>query len=482
MPPSYDLEARARREMEEAGFEPAFSRELEEEAERSAATEPRHPAGEDLTALLWCTIDNPEARDLDQAQFAEILPSGEIRLLIAIADVASFVPRGGPMDHRAWVNTTSVYCAGGVFPMLPAKISLARTSLIPDGPRRALVFELRIAAGGEMPPERVFPALIRNHARLSYEETGDFLEGACPLPEAARCEAVGEQILLQEKASQRLGRLRAKMGALTYSKTEARPVRAADGEMTLKIPPRNRARDMVESFMIATNTAAASFLKGRGWPIIDRVVRRPRRWDRIRAIAAERGGHLPEEPDQPALALFVAGQRESNPAGFADLSHILGKMMGPSEYVVEYPDGDQHQHFGLAVDDYSHSTAPNRRYGDLVLQRMIQRCLAGGQVPYKKPELVEIARRCTLMEGKARKLDRLMRKVVAAINLGGRVGETFEAVVTGASWKGTYVRLVGIQAEGRVVENEQSFDVGQRVKVRLLAANPANGFIDFRGV
>lgn len=468
--------------MIKAGFEPGFSDELEAEAERAAATEPKHPPGEDLTSLPWCTIDNEQARDLDQAHYAEPLPSGEIRLLVAIADVASFVPRGGPMDHRAWVNTTSIYSAGGVFPMLPAKISLARTSLIPDGPRRALVFEIVVAADGQLPRERLFPALIRNHARLSHDEAGDFLEGRCPLPDSASCEGLAAQIQLQQRAADRLVRLRAQMGALTHSKTEARPVRSPSGALTLRVPPHNLARELVESFMVATNTAAASFLKSRGWPILDRVVRQPRRWDRIRQIASERGARLPAEPDQPALSAFVAEQRARQPDSFGDLSYILGKLMGPSEYIVEYPGGPQHQHFGLAVDDYSHSTAPNRRFADLVLQRLLHRCLAGSQPPYKKNELLDIAHRCTLMETKARKLQRLMRKTVAALNLASHVGETFQAVVTGASWKGTYVRLLDLQAEGKVVENQQGLDVGQKTEVKLIAANPETGFIDFRRV
>lgn len=483
--PKFDVFGRARRAMIDAGFEPDFAPPIAQEAAVLHAR-PLPVAGSgviDLRHLNWSSIDNADSRDLDQVEYAEAGQEGSIRLLVGIADVAEYVSAGSAIEARARQNTTSVYSGPETFPMLPPQLSEDQTSLLENQDRPGLIMEICVEPDGEVRNPKVFRALVRNKARLNYDETGAFLEGAAaPSEKIARQPWLPDQLRLQSEAARRLVELRKRAGALTFSSFEPQVVKRDHEVINLTLLARNRARDMIESFMVAANIAAAGFLKSRGWPIVDRVVTVPKRWDRIREIAQQRGTELPAEPEQKALSSFLARERLKNEQTFGDLSLSIVKLLGAGQYIIEYPDGPQSSHFGLAVDDYSHSTAPNRRYADLLLQRLMRACLAGAPIPYAKEELESIATHCTEREHAARKIERLMRKVCAAVLLQPRIGQMFSGVITGATFKGTYVRLFDLPAEGKIVRGERGVDVGDKVKVRLLAADPECGFIDFEKV
>ncbi len=432
----------------------------------------------DLRHLLWSSIDNEDSRDLDQIEYAE--RNGQcIRVLVGVANVASFVQTGGLIDKRAAQNTVTLYTPSKNFPLLPEQLSTDRTSLNQDQDRLALVAEMLVEPDGEVHNRDIYPALVRNKARLSY----DTVAQACEQNQRVECIAcqngLKEQLDLQLEAAKRLEAFRHRLGALTFSSYEALPV-TRDGKLVdLALLTRNRARDMVESFMIAANVAAATYLKSRNWPILERVVDAPRDWNRIRDLAAGLGASLPENPAPKPLADFLAARRSADPGSYRDLSLTIVKLLGPGQYRVETPNGPQSSHFGLALDDYSHSTAPNRRYADQVLQRMLLACLASRDNPFTEVELASIAAHCTEREDAARKVERTMRKVAAAFLLKDRIGEVFPAIVTGAAAKGTYVRLKHPAAEGRVVRGERGLMVGDRPHVRLLSVDPEQGFIDF---
>jgi VacB/RNase II family 3'-5' exoribonuclease len=473
----FDLADRARRALEAAGFQSDFPAKALSEAR--AAERSRLPEVRDLSHLLWSSIDNQESRDLDQLEYAEPGPEGSIRLLLAIADVASYVPRGSAMDQRASHNTVSLYTAGKTFHLLPAELSTGKTSLLQNETRLALVADMLVEDDGEVHAPNVYQAKVRNKARLTYDAVGGWLESAKPLAEFGETPGLKEQLTLQWQASQRLELLRKKMGALTFSSYEAHAV-IRDGRcVDLAICERSRARDLIESFMVATNVATATFLKNRGFPIIERAVHAPKRWDRICQIAAGYGVRLPDTPAPKPLADFLAERRVANPDEFKHLSLAVVKLLGSGEYVVEPANQQLSGHFGLAVDDYSHSTAPNRRYSDLVIQRLLFATVGGNDVPYTDAELQQIAQRCTEREDAARKVERFMRKVAAADFMRDQVGREFGGIVTGASGKGTYVRLFRPAVEGKVVRGERGMDVGDRVQVRLIFADPERGFIDF---
>ena len=477
-----DLKARAHQAMLEAGFRPDFPADVLQEVQRArqAAPQDADPTIRDLRSLLWSSIDNDHSRDLDQVEYVEKLPDGSTRLLVGIADVDASVPKGSATDRQAATETTSVYAGVATFPMLPDVLSTGLTSLLDEQDRVAVVIELHILDSGDAEGHEVYPARLRNRAKLAYSSTGAWLEGRAPMPPAiAGVPGMEAQIRLQQETAEMLRGLRKQHGALTFGSVEATPV-VEDGQLkALTVNPHNAAEDIIESFMVAANVAMARYLKEKGSFAIRRVVRTPRRWDRIVAIAAQFGVKLPVTPDPRALSEFLDQRKAADPAHFPDLSLSVIKLLGPGEYIVE-PRGAEHEgHFGLAEADYTHSTAPNRRYADLVTQRLLKATHAGSPGAYDEAELVQIAAKCTEREDAARKVERLMRKVAAAFLLSRRIGEMFEGIVTGASPKGTYVRLLKFPAEGRVVRGMHGIDVGDRVQVRLISVDAAKGFIDF---
>ena len=476
--PHIDLVAIAGRVATQEGFIVELPREARDSAIVHAPT--RDPADvRDDRKLLWSSIDNRESTDLDQVEVSERLPDGSIRVRIGIADVDVFVPKGSPIDRHAETNTTSLYAGVATFPMLPDELSSDTTSLLADVDRLAVVTDMTIAPDGTIIASDVYRSRLRNHAKLVYEDIGAWLERRAEAPpEIARDPALGDQILMQEEAARRLRRRRVELGALQLETAEARAV-AKDGEVvSISIVARNRGREIIEDLMIAANGVTARYLEERGFASLRRVVRKPRRWDRIVDIAATRGVTLPPEPNAVALSEFLREQLESDPKRFADLSLSVIKLMGPGEYAVADPSSPE-GHFGLAVDDYAHSTAPNRRFGDLVTQRLLKAAASKLATPYSVPELREIADRCTEMENHARKFERTMRKVAAATFLSRRLGESFDAIVTGVTAKGVFVRLVSPPAEGRLIKGEEGLDVGDNTRVKLVATEPSRGFIDF---
>jgi VacB/RNase II family 3'-5' exoribonuclease len=469
-----DLVAIARRVATDEGFLVDFP----PEAAGAAAAEDGAGAA-DERGLPWSSIDNRESTDLDQVEAAEGLAGGLIRVKLGIADVDAFVPRGSALDRHAAANTTSLYAGVATFPMLPDALSSGATSLLAGGERLVVVTELDVAPDGAVAAARVYRARVVNHAKLVYEEVGAFLEGrGPPPPEVARDARLAEQLALQDEAARRLRRRRVERGALELETIEARAVAGGGGVVELRLTHKNRARELVEDLMIAANEATARWLEARRFASIRRVVRRPKRWDRLVALARAHGAALPAEPDPVALSEFVRARRQADPAGFAEFSLSVVKLLGPGEYTVADPDSPE-GHFGLAVDDYAHSTAPNRRYGDLVTQRLLKAAARGEAPPYSAAELGAVAARCTERGNHARAFERTMRKVAAATFLSRQIGATFDAVVTGVSPKGTFVRLLDPPAEGRVVEGDGGLDVGDRARVRLVATAPELGFIDF---
>jgi exoribonuclease R len=482
--PSLDLRAAAHRAMIDNGFEPDFPPEVEREVARlvSPARDAASREVRDLRRLLWSSIDNRESRDLDQVEVAERLPSGEIRLLIGVADVDAFVPKGSATDAHAAENTTSVYTGIAVFPMLPNRLSTDLTSLNEGEDRLAIVIEMDIAPDGSVTREDVYRALVRNRAKLVYESIGAWLDGSGSPPRAFReLPGLEAQLRLQYEAALRLHDLRRRSGALNFETIEARAVTAGGKVIDLQVVGRNRARDIIENYMVAANSAMARFLEAKSVPSIRRVVRTPKRWERIVAIAAELGDILPATPDNVALSDFLERRRIEDPEHFPDLSLSIVKLLGPGEYILERRLGGRQRggHFGLALAEYTHSTAPNRRFPDLVTQRLVKSLGEAPDAPYGDDELMQIARHCTEQEDAARKVERLTRKQAAAVLMADRLGESFAAMVTGASRKGTYVRLLRPPVEGRVVRGARGLDVGDTVRVRLVSADPRSGFIDF---
>ena len=434
----------------------------------------------DLRDLPWSSIDNEESRDLDQVEVADAVPGKGVRLRIGIADVDAFVPKGSALDAFAYANTTSLYTGVKVFPMLPVSLSYDRTSLLEGGERRAMVTEMVVREDGTLDDAatKVYPARVTNHAKLVYEHVGAWLEDG-PGGQRPSDPIVAEQVELQDAAAQRLRARRKELGALDLETLEPKPI-MRDGEIiNLELLRKNRARELIEDFMIAANGATARFLEARGRSTIRRVVRRPERWDRIVELASELGSDLPPQPDASALADFLAARRKADPLRFPEVSLAVVKLLGPGEYVLQPAGAPDIGHFGLAVEDYMHSTAPNRRYPDLVTQRLLRAAANDAPPPYTDDELAQIAMHCTERENAARKVERTMRKVAAASLLQKKIGQEFDAIVTGAAPKGTYVRLLRPPAEGRVVSGEKGLDVGDRVRVRLVDTDVERGFIDF---
>ena len=471
--------------MVEAGFQPDFPADVvrEVQALNPGAPQSAAPSARDLRSLLWSSIDNDSSRDLDQVEYVEKLPDGTVRLLVGIADVDASVPKGSATDHYAAGESTSVYTGVATFPMLPGELSTDRTSLLDEQDRFSIVIELHILDSGEVKGRDVYPAWLRNRAKLAYSSTGAWLEGSGPIPPAiAAAPGMEAQLHLQLETSEKLSGIRKQHGALAFESVETTPVLQNGEVKDLVVSRRTVAEDIIENFMVAANVAMAQYLKEKGSLSIRRVVRIPKRWDGIQAIASQFGVHLPAAPDPRALSEFLDQRKAADPGHFQDLSLSVVKLLGPGEYIVEPPGTEHEGHFGLAENDYTHSTAPNRRYADLVTQRLLKATSAGGPAPYSEPELSAIAAHCTEREDAARKVERLMRKVAAACLLNRRIGDVFDGVITGASPKGTYVRLLKFPAEGRVVRGAQGIDVGDTVRVRLVSVDVAKGFIDFERI
>ena len=466
--------------MLERGLLPDFSPAILTEV--AALGAPAAPDGgvRDLRALPWVSIDNDDSRDLDQLTVADRVEQGAIRVLVAIADVDRLVRRGSAPDDHAAHNTTSVYTAAQVFPMLPPRLSTDLTSLNEDEPRLAVVVELVVRDDGSLEHEDVYRAQVLNHAKLAYRSVGAWLDGDGPPPgRIATIAGLDAQLRLQDVAAQQLRAVRHEQGALELETVEARPVFDGDVLADLRIDEKNRARELIEDFMIAANGVTARFLEARGVPSLRRVLRSPDRWARIVELAQEAGGRLPAEPDAAALEAFLVARKVADPEGFPDLSLSIVKLTGRGEYEVELPGRGSPGHFGLAVEDYTHSTAPNRRFPDLITQRLLKAALAGRAMPYGLDELATLARHCTAQEDAANKVERQVRKSAAAMLLEGRRGERFPGIVTGASAKGTWVRIFRPPVEGRVVRGESGLDVGERVTVELLDTDVERGYIDF---
>ena len=437
----------------------------------------------DLRSLLWCSIDNDDSRDLDQLTVAEALPNGAVKVLVAIADVDAIVKKRSALDDHALQNTTSVYTAAETFPMLPEKLSTDLTSLNFGSDRLAIVIGTVFAADGTLQSSDIFQATVRNQAKLAYNSLAGWLEVGAAMPHGiGTVSGLDENLRLQDRVAQKLRALRHQQGALDLETIEARPVFDGDELKDLAADKRNRAKDIIEDFMIATNGVAARYLESKELPSLRRVVRVPKRWDRIVELAAERGANLPGQPDAKALEQFLVSAKAADPIRFPDLSSSVVKLLGPGEYVAQLPGGNVTGHFGLAVKDYTHSTAPNRRFPDLITHRLLKAAMGGGARPYGNDELAALAQHCTEQEDAAKKVERQVTKSAAAIVLESRIGEQFDAIVTGASVKGTWVRLLHPPIEGRLASGFEGLDVGHQLRVQLVRTDVERGYIDFKRV
>ncbi len=466
--------------MRARGMLPTFSQQALQEA---AGSTPPAQRGDirDLRPLTWFSIDNDDTRDLDQLSVAEPLAGGVVRLLVAVADVDALVRPGGAVDAHAGANTTSVYTAAGVFPMLPEVLSTDRSSLHEGQERLAVVADMLVQPDGDVQSAQLYRAVVRNRAKLTYDRVSRWLGGdAAALPQLASVPGLEQQLRVHDAVAGQLRQLRQRSGALNVSTVSARPVFDETGNLVdLRPDEKNRAKDLIADLMISANTATARFLAAQGLPSLRRFLQSPRRWDRIEALAAGFGVALPADPDPVALDQFLRAQRQADPGGFGDLSLRIVKMLGSGSYVAAAPDATNLGHFGLAVSDYAHSTAPNRRFPDLVTQRLVKAALAGDAPPYGLDDLTEIARHCTLQEDNASKVERQVLKAAAAWLLQERIGEAFGAIVTGASPKGTFVRIAQPLVEGRLVRGHEGADVGDALRVRLVSVDAGQGFIDF---
>ena len=478
------LQGIARRAMLDRGLLPDFSVAVLSELDkvRAPATSDGEPA-RDLRDLPWCSIDNDDSLDLDQLTVAKAAPRGNLRILVAIADVEALVIKGSAIDEHARFNTTSVYTAARIFPMLPEKLSTDLTSLNLHEERLSVVVEMVVGANGSVQSADIYRAWVRNHAKLAYSSVGAWLEGTGTMPEAvAAVDGLAENLRLQGRTAQNMRLLRHAHGALTLDTIEARPVFEGDTIRDLRAEGPNRAKDIIEDLMIAANGVTARYLSSRRLPSIRRVVRTPERWDRIVEIAAEHDFKLPGDPDSAALEEFLTKEKASDPLRFPDVSLAVIKLLGSGEYTAELPGGEAPSHFGLAVKDYAHSTAPNRRYTDLITQRLLKAAIGGKPSPYTGDELVVLATHCSKEENVANKVERQVGKSAAALLLETRIGEQFDAIVTGAAAKGTWVRLLKVPVEGKLARGFEGLDVGHRIRVRLISVDVEQGFIDFERV
>jgi len=474
----YDLKAAALQTVTDNGFHPDFPPQAL--AELDALAPATVSGSEDLRGMLWSSIDNDTSRDLDQIEVAEQLSDGRIRVLVGIADVDAFVRKGSALDEHAQAETTTVYAEVRTFPMLPEKLSTGLTSLLVGEDRAAFVTEYIVENNGEMSGVRCYPATVRNQAQLTYNGVGPWLDGTAAAPaKVAASSELQAQLRLQNSAAQRLLEARHRLGALSFERMETTPV-IENGQVTgLLAAKKNTAGMLIENFMVAANEAIARTFQGKQVSSIRRVVSRPARWDRIVELARRVGGALPAEPDVKALNEFLLKRKQEDPEHYADLSLSVIKLLGPGEYKLQRPGDDDGGHFSLAAHDYTHSTAPNRRFADVVTQRILKALWTGAAAPYTDDELNAIAGHCSEREDAARKVERTMQKRIAAVAMANKVGQAFLAIATGISAKGTFVRVLDPPMEGRLMQGIDGVDVGDKLEVRLTRTDPARGFIDF---
>lgn len=483
---NFDLVAAAHADMIEHGFQPDFPAGTDTALAQIKAQPalPIAPDAQDLRNLRWSSIDNDTSKDLDQIEWAEKLADGRIRVLVGVADVDIRVPRGSFLDKHAQSETTSVYTGVKVFPMLPTDLSEGITSLNENEDRAAMVVEYAVDSTGTVSDGKVYRALVHNRAQLAYNSVGAWLEGHGPAPEKVAANAdLAAQLKLQDQAAQSMLGSRYQHGALDLETVETHPVMSEDQPVGIAKQVINRATSLIEEFMVAANGVVARMFEQAGVASIRRIVRTPKRWDRIVEVANGLGTRLPEEPDSKALNDFLLVQKQKDPDHFPDLSLTVIKLMGPGEYVLVKPNEPSPGHFGLAVQDYTHSTAPNRRFPDMVTERLVKAYIDKAAPPYSEAELNTIALRCTQMEDAARKVERVMQKRIAAVVLHPRIGQTFHAIVTGVNQSGTFVRALEVHVEGMLVNagkpGSKGLDVGDKVTVKLVNTNPQHGFIDF---
>jgi exoribonuclease-2 len=474
-----ELQTIAARALREHGFLAEFSPQALAQAERAQPQRAAIPGVRDLRDLLWCSIDNDDSRDLDQLSVADTR-NGAVRVLVAIADVDSLVDRASPLDEHAVSNTTSIYTAAGIYPMLPERLSTDLTSLIESQDRLAIVIDMTVLDDGTVGASDIYRAWVLNRAKLAYGSVAAWLDGqAPPPPRLAAVAGLEEQLRIQDRAAQLLRRTRHERGALSLETSRARAVFSGGVLSDMRDEQKNRAQELIEDLMIAANGVTARYLKENRYPSIRRALRAPARWDRIVTLAAQLGEKLPATPDARALDAFLLAQRAAHPENFAELSLSVVKLLGSGEYTLELPGDSSEGHFGLAAQDYTHSTAPNRRFPDLLTQRLLKAAMTATASPYSEDELRGIAAHCSEQEKNAAKVERQINKSAAALLLASRIGEQFDAMVTGASDKGTWVRITRPAAEGKVVRGFEGMDVGDRVRVKLEHVDSQRGFIDF---
>jgi VacB/RNase II family 3'-5' exoribonuclease len=478
---SINLQAIARQVMQAQGFQPDFPPETQKQLANIKAHPPQLAPSDkvrDLRTLLWSSIDNDTSKDLDQIEVAERLPNGDIKVMIGIADVDSFVGKDSPIDQHAERETTSVYTGVSIFPMLPNELSTGASSLLENGDRPAVVTEFVVDTGGSISSSNVYRALVRNKAQLTYNAIGGWLEGtAAAPPKVAASSELQAQLKLQDDVAQALRKLRFEHGALNLDTNEALPLVLNDQVVDVVNQGKNRATEVIEDFMIAANGVVARLLEKVS--SLRRIVKTPDHWDGILRLAAAQGEKLPAQPDSKALNNFLLKRKAADPDHFADLSLAVIKLIGPGEYVLERPGDPEQGHFGLAVQDYTHSTAPNRRFADVVTQRLIKALLDGKPGPYSDNDLAAIATNCTEKGDAARKVEREMSKRLAAIAMSHRVGETFDAIITGVTPKGTFIRVLHPHIEGLLAQGAQGLHVGDKLRAKLVRTDVQHGFIDF---
>lgn len=477
----FDLKSVARQAMLEHGLEPDLP--AAAAAQLQAIAGPATERGgkiRDQRSLLWCSIDNDDSRDLDQLSVAQPLAGGAVQILVAIADVDASIARGSPLDAHASANTTSVYTAAQIFPMFPERLSTDLTCLAEGQERLSVVIDMTVAADGTLGASDIYRSVVVNRAKLAYNAVAAWLEGHAPPPSrVAGVAGMEQQLRIQDGVAQRLKRVRQAQGSLTLTTLEAQAVFQGSALIDLKPDENNRAKELIEFFMIAANGIVARFLESQGRSSIRRALPAPERWDRIVALARGCGEPLPAAADARALNAFLVKRREAAPAQFPDLSLAIVKLLGAGEYLLKRPGQPCAGHFGLALEDYAHATAPNRRFPDVITQRLLKAAMAGAAAPYGDEELAALAGHCTSQERNAAKVERQVRKSAAALLLQAHIGEQFDALVTGASDKGTWVRIPEPLAEGRLVKGFAGLDVGDAVRVQLLGADVPRGFIDF---